>query len=98
MDLTVADRPGVLAAVAEVFARRDVSIATVRQVAGPGGASLRLQTHEATERALAATVADLAGLDVVAEVAGVLRVEGLPPERAGAAGSGDADRGRGSTS
>ena len=81
VDLSVTDRPGVLAAVAEVFARRDVSIATVRQVAGPAGASLRLTTHEATERALAATVADLAGLDVVAEVAGVLRVEGLADGR-----------------
>src|SRR5690606_8531743 len=38
--LDVADRPGVLAAVAGVFARHDVSIATVRQTGHGGDASL----------------------------------------------------------
>ncbi len=74
--LRVADRPGVLAAVAEVFGRRDVSIATVRQQGGGSDAELVVVTHLAREDALAATVADLAKLPVVTEVAGVIRVEG----------------------
>jgi homoserine dehydrogenase len=81
--LRVADRPGVLAQVAAVFADHAVSIETVRQSAadpgaGPldGVADLLVVTHVAQERALAATVADLAGLGVVDEVRSVLRVEG----------------------
>jgi homoserine dehydrogenase len=73
----------VLAAVAGVFAEHGVSIETVRQGAadgpaagGPGAASLVVVTHSATDAALAATVARLAGLDAVATVASVLRVEG----------------------
>ena len=77
--LDVADRPGVLAGVAEVFAAHGVSIETVRQRASSGGdgASLAVTTHVAREGDLAATVADLAGLDAVAAVASVLRVEGV---------------------
>ena len=84
ISLDVADRPGVLAAVASVFARHDVSIATVRQAsaepvdpAAPGGdAILVIVTHRATDAALAATVEELRGLDIVRSVASVLRVEG----------------------
>ena len=74
--MRVADRPGVLAAVAAVFAERDVSIEAVRQADGDGTADLLVVTHTAPERALAATVADLTGLDVVDSVLSVLRVEG----------------------
>jgi len=83
--LDVADRPGVLAAVAGVFARHDVSIATVRQgsadgsagTTGRGGdAELVIVTHVAPDAALAATVAELRGLDIVRSVTSVLRVEG----------------------
>jgi homoserine dehydrogenase len=80
ISLDVADRPGVLAQVAHVFAENDVSIETVRQqqVPQPEGqrASLVVVTHSATDAALAATVAALARLDVVAAVVGVMRVEG----------------------
>jgi len=84
ISLDVADRPGVFAAVANVFARQGVSIATVRQAsaepvdpAAPGGdAILVIVTHRATDAALAATVEELRGLDIVRSVAGVLRVEG----------------------
>ncbi|MGA3565206.1 homoserine dehydrogenase [Melissospora conviva] len=84
ISLDVADRPGVLATVANVFARQGVSIATVRQAsaepvdpAAPGGdAILVIVTHRATDAALAATVEELRGLDIVRSVAGVLRVEG----------------------
>ena len=74
--LRVADRPGVLAAVAAVFAAREVSIEAVRQAGGGGTADLLVVTHVAPDGALAATVADLAGLDVVDKVLSVLRVEG----------------------
>lgn len=120
ISLDVVDRPGVLAAVAGVFARHDVSIATVRQgpagraaaSGGSGGASgvgaklgaelgtgpaagsgapsgaaadatgrgddavLVIVTHVAPDAALAATVEELRGLDVVRSIASVLRVEG----------------------
>ncbi len=80
--LDVADRPGVLAKVAQCFAEHDVSIETVRQrlVGGKGGrrAALVVVTHTAPDSALAATVEALEGLDVVDAVASVLRVEGDP--------------------
>ncbi|SCG37101.1 homoserine dehydrogenase [Micromonospora echinaurantiaca] len=85
ISLDVADRPGVLAAVAGVFARHDVSIATVRQgsaAAGTSGggrdddAELVIVTHVAPDAALAATVGELRGLDIVRSVTSVLRVEG----------------------
>jgi len=74
--MRVADRPGVLASVAAVFAARDVSIEAVRQADGDGTADLLVVTHTAPEAALAATVEDLTGLDVVDSVLSVLRVEG----------------------
>ncbi|MGI5147744.1 homoserine dehydrogenase [Plantactinospora sp. CA-294935] len=90
ISLDVADRPGVLAAVAGVFARHDVSIATVRQAPAPAGpadgaagpvgrggdAILVIVTHAAPDAALAATVDELRRLDIVRSIASVLRVEG----------------------
>jgi homoserine dehydrogenase len=72
----VADRAGVLAAVAGVFARHDVSIQTVRQEGRGDDATLVVVTHTATDAALSATVDELRALDVVREVASVMRVEG----------------------
>ncbi len=74
--LDVADRAGVLAAVAGVFAHHDVSIQTVRQEGRGADATLIVVTHEAADAALAATVDDLRRLDVVREVTSVMRVEG----------------------
>lgn len=85
VSLDVADRPGVLAKVAAVFAEHDVSIDTVRQqqIDGSRGAddavgraALVIVTHTAPDAALAATVEDLAELGVVDSVASVMRVEG----------------------
>ncbi|MGH8825331.1 MAG: homoserine dehydrogenase [Jiangellaceae bacterium] len=77
ISLDVDDRPGVLAAVAAVFAEQGVSIETVRQrVHGPEDAELVVVTHQATDDALAATVAGLRGLATVREVLSVMRVEG----------------------
>jgi len=78
ISLDVADRAGVLAAVAHAFARRDVSIRTVRQEGHGADASLVVVTHTATDAALQATVEELRELDVVRAVASVMRVEGQP--------------------
>jgi len=76
VSLDVADRAGVLATVAGVFAKRDVSIATVRQSGRGPDATLVIVTHVAPDAALAATVEDLRSLDIVRSIASVLRVEG----------------------
>ncbi len=77
ISLDVADRPGVLAAVAGEFASHDVSISTVRQDGRGDEATLVIVTHTATDSALAETVAGLRCLDVVRGVTSVMRVEGL---------------------
>jgi homoserine dehydrogenase len=76
VSLDVLDRAGVLAAVAGVFAKHDVSIATVNQSGRGDEALLVIVTHSAPDSALAATVAELRTLDYVRSVASVLRVEG----------------------
>jgi homoserine dehydrogenase len=76
VSLEVADKAGVLAHVAEAFARHDVSIQTVRQEGHGDDATLVLVTHQATDAALAQTVDELRSLDVVRAVASVMRVEG----------------------
>jgi homoserine dehydrogenase len=75
--LDVADRPGVLAAVAQTFSKHDVSIQTVRQTGRGDNAELIVMTHKATDSALAATVSDLSSLDAVKDIASVIRVEGM---------------------
>jgi homoserine dehydrogenase len=82
VSMNVADKPGVLSSVAAEFAKREVSIAEVRQegVVGEGGqrvgARIVVVTHSATDAALSETVDALADLDVVQNVASVLRLEG----------------------
>jgi len=76
--LDVADRPGVLAAVASAFADNGVSIQTVRQEGQGDAATLVLVTHVATDAALSATVRRLADFDFIHRVGSVMRVEGLP--------------------
>ncbi|MFJ6002662.1 homoserine dehydrogenase [Arthrobacter sp. NPDC092385] len=81
--LQVADQPGVLARIAQIFAENGVSIETMRQrihQGGPDGgttAELRIVTHRAPEASLAATVKQVAALDVITAVSSVLRVEGI---------------------
>jgi len=74
--LDVADRPGVLAPVADAFARRGVSIKDVRQEGRGEDANLVIVTHTAREAALAATVASLGAMESVRAVDSVMRVEG----------------------
>lgn len=76
VSLDVADKPGVLARVADTFARRDVSIQTVRQEGRGDDARLVLVTHRASDAALSGTIEDLRELDIVRAVASVMRVEG----------------------
>lgn len=76
VNLQVADRTGVLEAVAGEFAKHGVSISTVRQEGHDEGARLVVVTHHAQESALADTVAALAELDSVTSVTSVLRLEG----------------------
>ncbi len=84
ISLDVADRPGVLAAVASAFADHEVSIETVRQQIVPatdeegseGRASLVVVTHTAPDSALSATVEALAAMPIVRAVDSVMRVEG----------------------
>jgi homoserine dehydrogenase len=76
VSLDVADKPGVLAPVAEAFARHGVSIQAVRQTSRGTEALLVIVTHEARDADLAATISELQALPVVRAVASVMRVEG----------------------
>ena len=76
ISLDVADKAGVLAAVANAFADHDVSIRTVRQEGHGDDASLVVVTHTATDAALKGVVEQLRSLDSVRAVASVMRVEG----------------------
>ncbi|MCD6639543.1 MAG: homoserine dehydrogenase, partial [Nocardioides sp.] len=74
--IDVADRTGVLAAVAQTFAEHGVSIQTVRQEGRDDEAQLVVVSHAATDAALSATVDSLRQMDIVREVTSVMRVEG----------------------
>ncbi|GAA1967518.1 homoserine dehydrogenase [Nocardioides panacihumi] len=76
VSLDVADKAGVLAAVATAFADHGVSIQTVRQEGRDADAQLVVVSHEATDAQLAATVEALRGMDIVRDVTSVMRVEG----------------------
>ncbi|SEK18657.1 homoserine dehydrogenase [Blastococcus sp. DSM 46786] len=77
VSLDVADKPGVLAAVAQEFAQHGVSISTVRQTGRGDAATLVIVTHSAPDAALSATIAALREMAAVRGVTSVLRVEGL---------------------
>jgi homoserine dehydrogenase len=76
VSLDVDDKPGVLAAIAEAYAQRDVSIRSVRQEGQGEDAQLVIVTHTARDAALSATIRDLEALSAVRAVASVMRVEG----------------------
>jgi homoserine dehydrogenase len=75
VQLDVADRPGVLAPVADAFAQRGVSIKALRQEGRGDDANLLIMTHVAREAALAKTVAVLGAMEAVRNVDSVMRVE-----------------------
>ncbi len=74
--IEVDDRAGVLATIAQEFARHDVSIQTLRQEGRGSDAQLVIVTHEADDASLAGTIDGLRGLEVVRDVSSVMRVEG----------------------
>ena len=76
VSLDVDDRPGVLAPVAEAYARHHVSIEAVRQASRGQEAQLVIVTHTARDADLAATIRDLEALPMVRAVVSVMRVEG----------------------
>ncbi len=76
VNLSVADRPGVLASIASAFSDNGVSIQVVRQDGHDDEAGLIVRTHRASDAALRKTVEQLSGLDTVRQVLGVMRVEG----------------------
>ena len=76
LSLDVTDEPGVLAQVATVFARNDVSMRTVRQSGRGNEAILVAVTHIARDAQLARTVRELEDLPSVRRVDSVMRVEG----------------------
>jgi homoserine dehydrogenase len=80
MQLDVADRPGVLAPIADAFAQQGVSIQAMRQEGRGEDANLWIVTHAAREDALAKTVAELGAMTAVRAVASVMRVEGEDSE------------------
>ena len=77
--MTVTDRPGVLAKIADCFGRHQVSIKSVRQEGRGDEATLILVTHDTREGDLRAAASALMELDVVSEVGAVLRVLGDGP-------------------
>ncbi len=76
LGIDVVDRPGVLAAVTRAFGDHGVSIRSMEQEGAAGEARLLFVTHLAREGDLRATLADLAGLDAVERIGGVMRIVG----------------------
>jgi homoserine dehydrogenase len=74
--IDVTDRPGVLATVATAFGRHRVSVRSMEQVGLGDEARLVFITHLAVESDVQATLRELAPLDVVRRVGGLIRVVG----------------------
>lgn len=76
--LDAADEPGVLAAIAGVFAEHGVSLASVIQrQADEGGAEIVWITHRAAERDMRAALDRIGALEAVRGIGALLRVEEL---------------------
>jgi homoserine dehydrogenase len=74
--LAVADQPGVLSAVASVFAGHHISISSVRQEGTGDEATLVLITHTASDGAHQETFRELEKLESVRRIVSLLQVEG----------------------
>jgi homoserine dehydrogenase len=84
--LVAADRPGVIASIAQVFGEHRISLSSVLQkedvpVQGPNGeseqrhAEIVFMTHEAHEAAMQHARTEIARLPAVARIGSVIRVE-----------------------
>ena len=76
LGLEVADRPGVLAAVADVFGRHRVSIRSMEQHGLGDDARLVFITHLCRERDVQSTLRELRGLEAVHRLGALIRVVG----------------------
>jgi homoserine dehydrogenase len=76
ISLDVADRPGVLHAVAGVLARNDVSVRAMEQEGLRDDARLVFITHSARESSVQTCLRELRDLDVVTRIGSLLRVIG----------------------
>ena len=74
LSVSVKDAPGVLAALAGVFARCGVSIETVLQRGQDGGASISCLTHPSSESDVKKAVAEIEDLDDANKVVSLIRV------------------------
>ena len=74
--LNVADKPGVLASIALIFGKYEVSLASVIQQTTGECAELVLITHKVYEKNLQDALLEIKELPVVNEVSNVIRVEG----------------------
>lgn len=76
--MNVTDRPGVLAGIAGVFGANQVSIASVIQKSSSAEkAELILITHTVKEKHLQDSLQTLKGMDIVAQINNVIRLEGV---------------------
>jgi homoserine dehydrogenase len=76
--MTVADRPGVLAQIASILGRNEISIATVIQKeadAATQTAEIVITTHEAQEKAVQEALRKVAALDDVTQIGSFIRIE-----------------------
>ena len=74
--LTVKDTAGVLAKIANTFAKNNISIAEVKQVSGANGnAQIVVNTHVCSESAVKKTLSKLSSLDEVVQVNSTIRME-----------------------
>ena len=74
--LTVKDTAGVLAKIANTFAKNNISIAEVKQVSGANGnAQIVVNTHVCSESAVKKTLAKLSSLEEVVQVNSTIRME-----------------------
>jgi homoserine dehydrogenase len=75
--LTVVDRPGTLARIADILGRADIGISSVIQPEGHAGSSvpLILMIHDAPNRAMREALARIAKLSVIKSAPVMIRVE-----------------------
>ncbi|MFN8522681.1 MAG: homoserine dehydrogenase [Chloroflexota bacterium] len=79
--LVAADRPGVIARVAGVMGANNISLSSVIQkedvevAEGDRWAEIVFMTHEATESAVQRAIEEITGIDAVARVGSLIRVE-----------------------
>lgn len=76
LNVEVTDEPGVLATVAGIFGRHEVSIRSMEQEGLGTDARIVFITHAARERDMQATLAELRSLDSVHRIGSMLRVIG----------------------